>query len=107
MVQKAWLRVRNLTARCLVAATRVPAADDTPTASLSHADGDSVNNGETAAMSRCPAMDAVKQLSNELKTTIGELSSTYASEQTTEVSQLLAQHITGMLENNGVEVVLL
>jgi len=83
-LQKAWLRVRNLTARCLVAAGRVPAAD-AQSASLHHADGDSVNNGETS-VSRCPAMEAVKQLGGELKTTLSELSSTYAGSPTNQVT---------------------
>jgi len=83
LIQKAWLRVRNLTARCLVAAVRVPA--DMQSAAPSQADGESVNNGETA-VSRCPTVGAVKQLGGELKTTLDELSAAYAGKQTDEVN---------------------
>ena len=79
-MQKAWLRVRNLTARCLVAASRVPSAD-TPSVSLHHADGDTVNNGETSVT----GCDAVKQLSGELATTLNSLSLTYAGHTTNQV----------------------
>ena len=73
--------MRNLTARCLVAAGRIPAADP-QSVSLHHADGDSVKNGETSVST---AMDAVTQLSKELKTTLVELSSTYACQPTNQV----------------------
>ena len=82
-MQKAWLRVRNLMARCLVAAGRVPSAD-TPSVSLHHADGNTVNNGETS-MTGC---DAVKQLGDELKTTLNDLSLTYASHTTNQVIEI-------------------
>jgi len=88
LIQKAWLRVRNLTARCLVAADRVLAAD-MQSASLHHADGNSVNNGETSVS---PPTDAVMQLGNELKTTLAELSSIYASQPTDQVIAFIALH---------------
>lgn len=73
--------MRNLTARCLVAAGRVLAAD-TQSASLPHADD--VKNDETSASS---SVEAVTQLSGELKTTLTELSATYARQTTNQVNK--------------------
>jgi len=67
-------------------------AADAQSASLHHADGNSVNNGETS-VSRCPAIEAVKQLGDELKTTLSELSSVYANQPTNDVSHLHNQLI--------------
>jgi len=53
-----------------------------PSVSLHHADGDTVNNGETSVT----GCDAVKQLSSELRTTLHDLSLTYASRTTNQVN---------------------
>lgn len=82
MAQKAWLRVRNLTARCLVMAGRVPAGGDAQSVSPHPTDG--VNNGETTA--RCPAIDIVKRLVDEWRTTLSDLSFMYANRTTNQVN---------------------